>query len=297
MVMTDTIVNWRRFLKRRNCAPNTVKSYMHAVKSFVIWLDVPLEGVTHRTISCYIDYLMRKRLKPKTINCHVNRISQFYYYLREEESVALVHPVRTNHVLKMPRPLPRHLRDEQVADFFKVVKGHRDKAMFMLMLRCGLRVEEVANLSGGVVDLKQRKLLIEDGKGSKDRVVYMSNDVLEALAAYLKVRSSSKSRKVFLVGKGLYTGHPISIRGIQKRMEYYARKAKLHVSCHHFRHTMATQLLNADAELVTIQDLLGHSTIKTTQRYCRISNLKVQRDYFNAMEVIMLRTVGNPNNP
>ena len=59
---------WRRFLKRRNCAPNTVKYYMHAVKSFVIWLDVPLESVTHRTISCYIDYLMRKRLKPKTIN-------------------------------------------------------------------------------------------------------------------------------------------------------------------------------------------------------------------------------------
>jgi len=293
MVMTDTIINWRRFLKRRNCSPNTVKNYLNAVKSFVIWLDVPLESVTHGTVSCYIDYLMRKRLKPKTINCHVNRISQFYHYLREEESVALVHPVRTNHLLKMSRPLPRHLRDEQVEDFFKVVKGHRDKAMFMLMLRCGLRVEEVANLSVGVLDFQQRKILIEDGKGSKDRIVYMSNDALQSLAAYLKVRSSSKSRKVFLVEKGLCTGHPISIRGIQKRMEYYARKASLRVSCHHFRHTMATQLLNADAELVSIQDLLGHCNVKTTQRYCRVSNLKVQRDYFTAMEVIMQRMVGN----
>jgi site-specific recombinase XerD len=267
------------------------------VRSFVIWLDVPLESVTHATVSCYIDHLMRKRLKPKTINCHVNRISQFYHYLHEEECFVLVHPVRTSHVLKMSRPLPRHLRDEQVEDFFEVVKGHRDKAMFMLMLRCGLRVEEVANLSVGVVDFKQRKILIEDGKGSKDRVVYMSNDAIRALAAYLKVRASSKSRKVFLVEKGPCMGHPISIRGIQKRMEYYALKANLHVSCHHFRHTMATQLLNADAELVTIQDLLGHCNVKTTQRYCRISNLKVQRDYFNAMEVIMLRTVGNPDNP
>jgi site-specific recombinase XerD len=267
------------------------------VRGFVIWLDVPLEGVTHRTVSGYIDYLMRKRLKPKTINCHVNRISQFYHYLREEENVALVHPVRTNHLLKMSRPLPRHLRDEQVEDFFKVVKGHRDKAIFMLMLRCGLRVEEVANLSVGVVDFKQRKILIEDGKGSKDRIVYISNDALQALVSYLEVRSSSKSRKVFLVGKGLCMGHPISIRGIQKRMEYYARKAMLRVSCHSLRHTMATQLLNADAELVTIQDLLGHCNVKTTQRYCRISNLKVQRDYFNAMEVIRQRTVGNPDNP
>ena len=258
---------------------------------------MPLEGVTYRTVSGYIDYLMRKRLTPKTINCHVNRISQFYHYLREEENVALVHPVRTNHLLKMSRPLPRHLRDEQVEDFFTVVKGHRDKAIFMLMLRCGLRVEEIANLSVRVIDFKQRKILIEDGKGSKDRIVYMSNDALQALVSYLEVRSSSKSRNVFLVEKGLCTGHPISIRGIQKRMEYYARKARLRVSCHSLRHTMATQLLNADAELVTIQDLLGHCNVKTTQRYCRISNLKVQRDYFNAMEVIMLRTVGNPDNP
>jgi site-specific recombinase XerD len=293
MMMTDAIVNWRRFLKRRNCSPNTVKNYLNALKSFVIWINVPLEGVTHRTVSCYIDYLMRKRLKPKTINCHVNRISQFYHYLCEEEGAALVHPVRTNHLLKMSRPLPRHLRDEQVEDFFKVVKGHRDKAMLMLMLRCGLRVEEVANLSVGVVDFKVRKILIEDGKGSKDRIVYISNDALQALVSYLEVRSSSKSRKVFLVGKGLCMGHPISIRGIQKRMEYYARKAMLRVSCHSLRHTMATQLLNADAELVTIQDLLGHCNVKTTQRYCRISNLKVQRDYFNAMEVIMQRIDGS----
>ena len=77
--------------------------------------------------------------------------------------------------------------------------------------------------------------------------------------------------------------------GIQKRIEYYARKAGLKVSCHQLRHTMATQLLNADADLVSIQDLLGYSRIKTTQRYCTVSNLKVQRDYFKAMEVVMQR--------
>lgn len=266
---------------------------MNAIKSFVVWLAVPLENVTHGTVSHYIDYLMRKRLEPKTINCHMNSISQFYHYLCEEDHWAIINPIRKNHKLRMARPLPRHLRDDQVETFFKVLKGHRDRAMFMLMIRSGLRVEEVANVSLDVLDFKHRKILIEDGKGSKDRIVYMSNDVIHALAAYLKVRMASRTKKVFLVEKGTSKGQSISIRGIQKRMEYYAKKAKLHVSCHQLRHTFATQLLNADADLCTIQDLLGHSNVKTTQRYCRVSNLKVQRDYFNAMEVIAQQTACN----
>jgi site-specific recombinase XerD len=274
-----------------------VKNYLNIIKHFVIWLDVPLEDATHATVSRYIDNLMRKRLAPKTVNCHLNCIRQFYHYLREEGGMGITNPVRKSHTQKMSKPLPRHLRDEQVEDFFKVVKGYRDKAMFMLMLRCGLRVEEVANLTTGVIDVKRRTILVEDGKGAKDRIVYMSNDVLQSLAAYLRVRPVSGTRKIFLAEKGPCTGQPISIRGIQRRMEHYARKVKIRVSCHHLRHTMATQMLNADADLSTIQDLLGHSNVKTTQRYCRVSNLKVQRDYFTAMEVIMLRTACNPDNP
>ena len=85
-------------------------------------------------------------------------------------------------------------------------------------------------------------------------------------------------------------GKPLSVRGIQKRIEYYARKSSLEVSCHRLRHTMATQLLNADAGLATLQDLLGHSQITTTQRYCRVANLKVQRDYYKAMQIVLQRT-------
>ena len=160
-------MNWRRYLKRRNCSPNTVKNYLNTIKAFVIWLDVPVESVTHTKVSQYIDHLMRKRLMPKTINCHVNSVRQFYHYLREEEHLPIVNPVRRSHVLKMSKPLPRHLRDEQVDAFFDVVKGYRDRAMFMLMLRCGLRVEEVANLTLGVLDFKQQKIIIEDGKGGQ----------------------------------------------------------------------------------------------------------------------------------
>ena len=284
-------------MKRRNVSPNTVKNYLGGLKHFVLWLDVPIEDVTYRKITEYIDYLLGRRLRPKTINCYLNTVCQFYHYVSEEESIQIVNPVRKPNIMKLPRSLPKHLKDEQIESLFRNLKGRRDHAMFTLMLRCGLRVEEVAHLSLGNIDLKRRTLLIQDGKGAKDRIVYISNDALRSLVEYIRVRPAGKARKVFLVEKGPCMGQPISIRGIQKRMEYYARRTSLKISCHHLRHTMATQMLNADADLSTIQDLLGHNSIRTTQRYCRVSNIKVQRDYFKAMDVIMQRTACNPDNP
>jgi site-specific recombinase XerD len=293
MTVTDSIIRYRRFLKRRNASPNTVKRYLNGLKHFVLWLDMPIEAVTHRKIAAYVDHLLGRRLRPKTINCYLNSVCQFYHYLAEEEGMSIVNPVRKPNIMKLPRGLPKHLKDEHIAVLFNKLKGPRDCAMFTLMLRCGLRVEEVAHLRLANVDLKRRTLHIQDGKGAKDRIVYISHDALEALVAYLRVRPVTKAKMIFLVEKGHLTGQPLSIRGIQKRMEYYARKSNLKISCHHLRHTMATQMLNADADLATIQDLLGHNSIRTTQRYCRVSNLKVQRDYFKAMERIMQRTTNN----
>jgi site-specific recombinase XerC len=88
--------------------------------------------------------------------------------------------------------------------------------MFKLMLRCGLRVEEVANLTMGAIDLKRRRIMVQQGKGGKDRVVYISSDALDALNIYLKFRSHYRSKSVFLVEKGTYKGKAISVRGIQK---------------------------------------------------------------------------------
>ena len=232
---------------------------------------------------------MDRRLSPKTINCHLNSIRRFYDYLRHEEGVHIQNPVKSGYALRLPKPLPRYVKEEDLRRFFKVITKYRDLAMFLLMLRCGLRVEEVVSLTISAVDLSRRKITVQNGKGMKDRVVYISSDASEALVRYLKVRSSGRVSKVFLVEKGICKGRPISVRGVQKRMEYYARKSGLDVCCHQLRHTMATQMLNAEADLVTIQDLLGHSSITTTQRYCKVSNLKVQRDYFKAMEKVAQR--------
>ena len=290
MEPTDLVVRYRRFLKRRNCSAHTVKNYMNILGRFTAWLRVPLEQATFRETDAYMDHLLRNRKKPKTINCHFSCIHAFYDYLIEDERMHLTNPVRKNYRLRLPRPLPKHLRDEQVATLFGEIIDARDRAMFMLMLRCGLRVEEVARLTTDAIEYHRRQIYVFNGKGSKDRVVYLSEDALTALETYMKKRKWLKEKRVFLVQKGPFKGKPISVRGIQKRLEYYAQRTGVKMSCHHLRHTMATQLLNADADLVTIQDLLGHSRITTTQCYCRVSNFKVQRDYFKAINIVLQKT-------
>ncbi len=262
----------------------------------MLWVNVPIEEADRLKMAEYTDHLFFRRLKPKTINCHLACIRVFYDYLYHEEGIRVPNPIKKGSTLRMPRPLPKHLRDEEVVVLFEAIKKPRDRAMFRVMLRCGLRVEEVANLYISDLDLKRNRIFVRNGKGGKDRIVYVSQDAYEAILSYLKVRSFSRAKKLFLVEKRPYFGKPISVRGIQKRLDYYARITGLKVSCHHLRHTMATQLLNAEAQVVTIQDLLGHNGINTTERYCSVSNLKVMRDYFKAMEVIMMRnTRGHPS--
>jgi site-specific recombinase XerD len=201
----------------------------------------------------------------------------------------IINPVKPEYRQREPKPLPRFLRDEEIEILIDSIKCKRDRAMCLLMLRCGLRVGEVAKLSLRAIDFENRRILVLNGKGPKDRIVYFSNDTFETIQDYLKIRPSTRVQKLFLVERGIHKGNPISIRGIQHRFKYYARKTGVNLTCHRLRHTMATQLLNADAMLVSVQELLGHNNIISTQRYCKVSNEKVRRDYFKAMAVVMKR--------
>jgi site-specific recombinase XerD len=288
------LIRYRRALKRKNYSAHTLKSYLNILDHFLRWIRVPLSKVTSKEVGLYVDHLLQKRRTPKTITCHLQTIRLFFDYLINEEAISIMNPI-TKISLRLPKPLPRHLKDDQVSRLLAVIKDVRDRAMFMLMLRCGLRVQEIADLTVDAVDYQRKQIFVSKGKGSKDRIVYMSEDARSALLVYLSKRST-KGKNLFLVQKGPMRGQPLSVRAIQKRIEYYAKKSKLNVSCHRLRHTMATQLLNADADLATIQDLLGHDQITTTQRYCWVANLKVQRDYYKAMEVVLQRTQATGEN-
>ncbi len=274
-------------MKRRNYTSHTRRNYLNRLQHYLIWLPVEVEAATPDHIKAFIDLQLDRRLNPQTINGHLIAIRSFYRYLQDEEQLQIDNPVIPGLSLRLPQPLPRFLQDSEVQAFFSVITKRRDLAIFMLMLRAGLRVEEVANLSLGAVDHRRSQLMVRSGKGAKDRLVYLYEDVADALAAYLELRPDTDEPRIFLVEKGIYKGKPLSFRGIQKRAEYYSEKCGVHVSCHQLRHTMATDLLNAGADVVTIQYLLGHSRIKTTLRYARLSNQRARKDFYQSMDRVV----------
>jgi len=140
-----------RSLKRKNFSPCTIKNYLHRIAQFRLWLRIPLQTVTRREIGGYVDHLLRKGLSPKTITCHLQTIRLWFDYLIDEEETSMENPVRKISI-RLPKPLPRHLKDGEVEKFLSVITDPRDRAMFLLMLRSGLRVEEVAHL---LVEIKK----------------------------------------------------------------------------------------------------------------------------------------------
>src|SRR5512136_2052468 len=179
---TTELIRYRRALKRKNYSIHTVKSYLNILNQFIRWLPVPLPEVTRREIGAYVDHLLRKRRTPKTITCHLQTIRLFFDYLINEESRSMVNPV-TRISLRLPKPLPRHLKDDQVRRLFAAITDLRDRAMFMLMLRCGLRVQEVAELTVDAVEYGRRQIFVSHGTGAKARLVYMSEDARSVLQA------------------------------------------------------------------------------------------------------------------
>jgi site-specific recombinase XerC len=224
--------------------------------------------------------------QPATINRRLAAVLAFFTYLADEDP-ALVCPVLPRrHHLREPQRLPRPVQEEALEKFFAVIQDLRDRAMFLLMLRCGLRVGEVRNLSLPDLYLEPAfgslPRLWLHGKGGAQRVVYLAAQPLAALRVWLDIRPHSQDEAVFLNR----FGRRLSVTAIQKRLGVYSRQAGMWVTCHQLRHTFARQLTEARLPVTTIQKLLGHACLRTTETYLHISDSQVQEDYEAAISQI-----------
>ena len=171
------------------------------------------------------------------------------------------------------------MREDELRAFFAVIEDTRDRAMFILMLRCGLRISEVASLllSDLFLDEPAPRLVVH-GKGSRERSVYLSSQAEWALRHYLAERPHTMSDFVFLS----YQLHGLSTTAIHKRLMVYREKAQVRLTCHRLRHSFANDLLSAGAPVTTIQKLMGHRWLETTQIYVQANDQTVQADYYAA---------------
>jgi site-specific recombinase XerD len=210
----------------------------------------------------------------------------FYKFLSAEE-VDLACPVLPRrHLLREPQRLPRPVKEVDLRDFFAAIdcqlpEAVRDRAMFLLMLRCGLRIGEVASLQLSDLFINEDcPRLVARGKGSRERAVYLSPQAEHALRAYLAERPDADCDAVFLS----YQLRALSTTAIHNRLIRYRQAAGVNFSAHRLRHTFACDLVGADVPVTTIQKLLGHRWLETTQNYVAANDHQVQADYYAACQ-------------
>jgi integrase/recombinase XerD len=208
---------------------------------------------------------------------------------RIEQQVVDTNPIKPRHGLKRASTLPRALAKEQWAQVCAQIHHPMDRALFLLMLRSGWRVSEVAQLKGRDLDWPQHALLIEQGKGRKDRRVYLSADAVASLHMCLQQRPSDVPGEVVFWNQKR-PSRPLAVKAIQKKIQRYAQAAGITASCHSLRHTFASNLLEQGAELVSIRELLGHAAISSRERDAKLSNQHVKQEYLRTMKRVLQRS-------
>jgi site-specific recombinase XerD len=278
-----------RHLRARNYSAHTVDNYAIDLRLFFEVADKVPKKVTWRDVDRFVERQHARGLAATTVNRRLNAVKHFFDFLAEGSTSAPVNPVKPSHHLRTGRPLPKKLSGEQVRRLFSVIGNPVDRALFLLMLRCGLRVSEAAGLRIGDVDWEQGAILVRQGKGRKDRRVYLSSDATAALRECLRLRPT-KTLGGHLFWNQKRWGRALSVKAIQKKMERYALAAGVKASCHSLRHTFASNLLEEGAEVASIKEFLGHSSVTSSERYARLSNRKVKQTYLQTIKRVISKT-------
>lgn len=282
--MFPEIEKFKKHLWRQSPHTSTYRHYANDLRLFFAWVDKPPAAVILSDVDAYIIHCQEQGHAITTINRRLTALRSFYQFLATESDNPPPNPVLPRrHFIRQGYRLPRDVADDILDRLFAVINSPRDKAIFLLMLRCGLRVSEIRHLLLADLDLQpppgQLPRLWIHGKGGKQRVVYLSPQALAALNDWLTIRPNSPDPAIFLNR----FGHRLSVTGIQKRLANYCRQAEIRLTCHQLRHTFGRHLTEAQVPVTTTQRLLGHAQLRTTQIYTHLSNRQAQAEFDAAM--------------
>ena len=284
---TELVANYLHEKYIKNLSVRTIDNSGGTILSFLRFLDREESSIltlTRRDISAFVEYEQDKGLKVVSIILHLRVIYAFVAYLVKKEVILpeIIYPkVR----MQEPDALPKAIPYADIEHIFNAVTSVRDRALLMLLYRTGMRIGELLEVKLEDIILHDQKILLYVGsKNYEGREVYYSSDAEQALKQWLRTRD--KTKRYLFYGR---SDRPLSYVAAWQAMRKALERAGLldkGYSLHNLRHTFATEMINNGMHIEVLQQILGHQDIEMTMRYARLSNRRIEEDYYRAMAVI-----------
>ena len=288
--------------KERDMSPNTVKAYGRDLHDFVEFLGGyygarpwTWEGIDRLAMRGFLAHLARRKLSRRTIARTLSTVRSFYRYLHRNEIVE-ANPARAVSSPRLEKYLPGYLDRVQIDLLFQMAEARawegefvavRNLAILELFYSTGMRLSELQGISSGDIDLVTQQVKVR-GKGRKERIVPVGDHATRALRNYeskrdelIRVAGPGADRRAYFLAR---SGKRIGVRAVQKAVAAFLDQLDedAGLSVHSLRHTFATHLLDAGADLRAVQELLGHASISTTQIYTHTSVERLKQVYQKA---------------
>lgn len=281
---TDKFLNYITIEK--NYSQHTTINYQRDLRDFNEFLESrncrDIKNIDYFLLRKFLVVLSERKLGKRTLSRKISTLKSFFKFILREgiiknnPAASLIYP-------RLDKPLPKFLTEKEVGQVLNLPKGEdvlglRDKAILEFLYSTGARVSEMTALKINEVDLIGGIVKVK-GKGRKERLLPMGEPAIISIKQYLDARSDNTQALFVNRRKG-----SLSDRGVRLIISQYIKKAalNLHVSPHTFRHSFATHLLDRGADLRSVQELLGHSTIATTQIYTHLTIDSLKRVYQKA---------------
>lgn len=275
----------------RGYSEKTKIAYEEDILNYVDFLknsgDSDYLSVDHLDIRTYLSFLYDQQYSRNSISRKVASLRSFYQFLLKNEEIS-ENPFSYVHMKKKQLRLPRFFYEKEMDALFESAKGSkpldlRNQALLEILYGTGIRVSECANLTLQSVDFTANVLLIH-GKGNKDRYVPFGSFAQDALKEYLELSRTVLMEKYHQEHSFVFINHhgeQITPTGIEYVLNQLIKKSSLNsdIHPHMLRHTFATHLLNNGADMRTVQELLGHSNLSTTQIYAHVTKESLQKNY------------------
>ncbi|OIO35096.1 MAG: tyrosine recombinase XerC [Candidatus Omnitrophica bacterium CG1_02_44_16] len=279
--MERHIDKFLRYLEiEKNSSPHTLVNYRLDLEEFAGFVKgIDVEKIDYLLVRKYLAHLKEKNLTARSVARKLSALRSLFRFLIKEGFLKL-NPTAAIHSPKQDKFLPKFLTEADVVKLIEApdcdtLKGLRDTAILETLYSTGMRVSELCSLTDEAVDFIGATVKVM-GKGKKERMLPIGERALRAIRNYLKERNI-QSRAVFLNKNKKQLGP----RGIRKMMDVYIRKISLkeHISPHTLRHSFATHLLDRGADLRSVQELLGHANLSSTQIYTHLTTEKLKSVY------------------